>query len=137
MSTATGHCLCGDLQFEATLPSKWVAHCHCTMCQRSGGSAFVTWVGLDEDNCKILDPQHRLQWYKSSDQGERGFCSRCGSTLFFRSGRWAGELHVTLANFLGPVDRAPQAHVFWDTHVDWVRLDAGDGLRRVPESEVK
>ena len=48
MSTATGRCLCGDLQFETELPSKWVAHCHCTMCQRSGGSAFVTWVALKE-----------------------------------------------------------------------------------------
>ena len=137
MSTATGRCLCGEIHFETELPSKWVAHCHCTLCQRSGGSAFVTWVGLDAANCRILDPQHRLQWYKSSDQGERGFCARCGSTLFFRSGRWAGELHVTLANVLGPVDRAPQAHVFWDAHVDWVRLDAADGLRRVPESEVQ
>ena len=136
MNPANGRCLCGDVEFTAQLPSKWVAHCHCTMCQRSGGSAFVTWVGLDEEKCRILDPQSRLRWYQSSDLGERGFCSRCGSTLFFRSARWAGELHVTLANFLGPVDRAPQAHVFWDTRVDWVQLDEHDGLPRKPAQEV-
>jgi hypothetical protein len=130
MHPATGRCLCGDVGFRAELPSKWVAHCHCTMCQRSSGSAFVTWVGLDESTCRVHDPRGRLRWYRSSDQGERGFCGECGSTLFFRSARWAGELHATLANFTGPVDRAPQAHVFWDTHVDWVRLDAGDGLPR-------
>lgn len=136
MIPASGHCLCGDIGFTAELPSKWVAHCHCTMCQRSGGSAFVTWVGLDEDRCRIRDPQARLQWYRSSDQGERGFCARCGSTLFFRSRRWAGELHVTLANFTGPIDRAPQAHVFWDTRVPWVHLDADDGLPRKDEQDV-
>ena len=136
MTLATAHCLCGDVSVQADLPSKWVAHCHCTMCQRSGGSAFVTWVGLDESKCAISDPRGWLRWYKSSDQGERGFCGHCGSTLFFRSARWAGELHVTLANFSGPVDRAPQAHVFWDTHVDWVQLDEGDGLPRKPEPEV-
>ena len=135
METARGQCLCGDVRFAAGLPSKWVAHCHCTMCQRGGGSAFVTWVGLDETRCRIDDPDERLRWFHSSEQGQRGFCSRCGSPLFFRSARWPGELHVTLASFSGPVDRAPQAHVFWDTHVDWVRLDPNDGLPRKPESE--
>jgi hypothetical protein len=136
MNPATGRCLCGDVEFSAPLPSKWVAHCHCTMCQRSGGSAFVTWVGLDERTCRVSDPHGWLRWYKSSDQGERGFCGQCGSTLFFRSARWPGELHVTLANFAGPVDRAPQAHVFWDTHVDWVKLDEGDGLPHKPAQDV-
>lgn len=137
MNPASGRCLCGDVQFTAQLPSKWVAHCHCTMCQRNSGSAFVTWVGLDAGQCRIDDPDHRLHWYRSSDQGERGFCLRCGSTLFFRSPRWPGELHVTLANFLDPVDRAPQAHVFWDTHVDWVKLDDKDGLPRKVEQDVE
>lgn len=137
MPIASAHCLCGDVRFEATLPSRWVAHCHCTMCQRSGGSAFVTWVGLDEHQCRIDDPRGLLRWYQSSDLAERGFCSHCGSSLFFRSGRWVGELHVTLANFTGPVDRAPQAHVFWDTHVDWVRLDPADGLPRKDAVQVE
>jgi hypothetical protein len=130
MDTVDGRCLCGDIRFHAQLPSLWVAHCHCTLCRRSAGAAFVTWVGLDEQRCRIDDPQRCLRWYHSSARAERGFCSQCGSSLFFRSPRWPGQLHVTLASFDGPVDRAPQAHVFWDTHVDWVQLDPGDGLPR-------
>lgn len=136
MTTATGGCLCGAIRFTATLPSKWVAHCHCTLCQRSSGAAFVTWVGMVDTNCEITDPGQALAWFASSTRGERGFCRRCGSTMFFRSPRWPGELHITLANFDTPVDRAPQAHVFWDTHVDWVRL-AEEGLPRKSSSEVE
>ena len=136
MSLASGRCLCGDIAFHVELPSKWVAHCHCTMCRRGNAAAFVTWVGMEESKCRIDDPQSRLHWYQSSEQGERGFCARCGSSLFFRSSRWPGELHLTLANFFDPVDRAPQAHVFWDTHVDWVRLDADDGLPRKTAQQV-
>jgi len=136
MNPAAGRCLCGEVRFTARLPSKWVAHCHCTLCQRSGGAAFLTWVGLEERDCTIDDPQSRLTWYASSSRGERAFCSHCGSTLFFRSPRWPGELRVTLANFDGPVDRVPQAHVFWDTHVDWVALDPNDGLPRKTAAEV-
>lgn len=128
MDSAHGRCLCGDIQFTAELPSKWVAHCHCTMCQHGSGAAFVTWVGMEQSRCRIDDPQQRLHWYASSPGAERGFCSRCGSSMFFRSQRWPGEIHITRANFDTPLDRAPQAHAFWDTHVDWVTL--GDDLPR-------
>jgi hypothetical protein len=137
MSQARGSCLCGELQFLARLPSKWVAHCHCTLCQRSNGAAFVTWVGMEASRCEISDPNARLAWHGSSEGAERGFCSRCGSPLFFRSSRWPGELHITRANFRDPLDREPQVHVFWDSHVPWVRLDAADGLERKSAVQVR
>ena len=133
MDTIDGGCLCGDVRFNATLPSKWVAHCHCTLCRRAHGAAFVTWVGMDATRCAIEDPWSRLQWYESSAGAERGFCSHCGSMLFFRSERWAGELHIARAQVVGEVDRAPQAHVYWDTHVEWVQIDERDGLPRKPD----
>lgn len=136
MATVSGRCLCGDLRFDADLPSRWVAHCHCTMCQRAHGAAFVTWIGLDEAGVRLQDPEQRLQWYRSSPEAERGFCGRCGSSLFFRSTRWPGELHATVANLDDPPDRAPQAHVFWDTHVDWGTPDPADGLPRKPAPQV-
>ncbi len=54
--------------------------------------------------------------------------------MFFRSERWPGEVHVTLANLHGPIDRQPQLHVFYDTHVDWITL--GDALPRKHAAEV-
>ena len=61
---------------------------------------------------------------------------RAQSAVFFRSERWPGELHIALANLDGAADRAPMAHVFWETHVDWAMIDPGDGLPRktAPES---
>ena len=126
----SGGCFCGELRFAATLPSKWVAHCHCTMCQRAHGAPVVTWVGLHADRVRIDDPQARLRWFDSTPGvAQRGFCDRCGTTLFFRSSRWPGELHVVRTGFDGPVDRAPQVHVNWDTHVDWLAY-GDDGLPR-------
>lgn len=131
MTTATGRCLCGDLQFEASLPSKWMAHCHCTLCQRAHGAGVVTWVGFEGGQVQVRDPLMRLQWFESTPGAERGFCGRCGSTLFFRSARWPGELHIVRANFEGPLDREPQVHVFYDTHAAWLPT-AEDGLPRKP-----
>lgn len=95
--------------------------------------AFVTRVGMEATRCTIHGLHSRLQWYVSTPGAERGFCSRCGSSLFFRSSDWSGELHVTVANLHDPADRAPQAHAYWDTHVDWVALDVDDGLKRKPD----
>lgn len=128
MDKANGKCLCGAVSFEAKLPSKWVAHCHCTMCRRAHGAAFVTWVGVEETGCSLNDPKGVFARYRSSAEGERGFCSRCGSSFWFRSSRWPGEVHLTLANFDTPLDRAPQAHSFYDTHVDWYAVN--DSLPR-------
>jgi hypothetical protein len=133
---ASGHCFCGAVGFSLEWPSKWVAHCHCTMCQRAHGAAYVTWVGMAEDRVHIEDPQHQLRWFASSPGAERGFCVRCGSSLFFRSSRWAGELHVARANLDGDTDKPPVVHAFWDTHVDWASIDADDGLMRQNESEL-
>ncbi len=130
MSSAMGSCLCRGVEFRVELPSKWVAHCHCTMCRRAHGAAFVTWVGMEEERCRVEDGDGLLRWYESSPGAERGFCSRCGSTLFFRSRRWPGELHIVRSNFVDPVDRAPQAHVFFDTHVDWLTI--ADELPKKP-----
>lgn len=131
MTTTRGSCLCGDLRFEATLPTKWVAHCHCTLCQRAHGAPVVTWVGFEAGQVQIHDAQARLHWYESTPGAERGFCTRCGTTLFFRSLRWPGELHIVRSNFDGPVDRDPQVHVYFDSHAPWLVLGS-DGLARKP-----
>lgn len=122
--TLQGRCLCGTVRFRVEAPTLWCAHCHCTMCQRAHGAAFVTWVGAVAARATIEGAT--LRWHRSSPEAERGFCSTCGSTLFFRSSRWPGELHVVRANFDGAIDREPQAHVFWETHVPW--FDVADAL---------
>jgi hypothetical protein len=126
--TSSGQCLCGRVGFTVGLPVKWVAHCHCTRCQRAHGAAFVTWVGAVAERATIDDPSASLRWHVADEGGQRGFCGTCGSPMFFTSARWPGELHVARALFTEPVGQEPQAHVFYDTHVPWVAF--GDALPR-------
>ena len=125
----TGGCLCGAVRFQVTPPTKWCAHCHCSLCRRAHGAAFVTWFGVERSRFEIVEGNDNVVWYRSTPAARRGFCRTCGSTMFFESERWADEVHVALAHMHGTIDRRPQAHVFFDTHVDWVEL--GDGLKRL------
>ncbi len=127
---ARGSCLCGAVTFGMELPTKWVAHCHCSRCQRAHGAAFVTWVGVEAGQARIDDPRASLRWYVTEQGAERGFCGACGSPMFFRSPRWPGELHIARALFVDPIDREPQVHVNYDSHVGWVCLS--DVLPRNP-----
>ena len=122
-ASASGSCLCGAVVFRITLPTKWVAHCHCTRCQRAHGAAFVTWVGVDENHAKIEDNGLMLRWHTAQEGGSRGFCGRCGSPLFFKSARYPDELHIARALFLELIDREPETNVFYDTHVKWVAIE--------------
>lgn len=122
-----GACLCGRTRFHFRPPSLWCAHCHCQMCQRAHGAAVVTWVGVAEEQF-ALDAGEQLRWYRSSEEAERGFCQVCGSTLFFRSSRWPGEVHIVRSNLEGEIDREPSGHAYWDSHVEWLEL--GDTLPR-------
>ena len=126
-NTYQGECFCGQLKFEFDGPSLWCAHCHCTMCRRSHGAPYVTWVGVGEDRFRLtLDST--LRWFESSADAKRGFCERCGSTLFFASSRWPGEIHIARAAFPGDIDRQPQCHAYWESHVGWSNVD--DNLKR-------
>lgn len=128
----SGSCLCGAVTFEVTLPSKWCAHCHCSRCQRAHGAGFVTWFGVPAPGFRVTAGESELVRYVAPSDATRSFCGRCGSSMFFESPRWPDEVHVTLANLRGDLDRAPQAHVYWETHVDWAQ--PGDGLPRKPST---
>lgn len=125
-SVVQGSCLCGDVRLAATLPSKWVAHCHCSYCRRAHGAPLVTWVGFPSDSVRIDPAGRQPTWYTSSAGAQRGFCARCGSPMLFTSTRWPGEMHVARALLPEPLDREPAAHVFYEAHVPW--LEVNDAL---------
>ena len=120
-----GACLCGAVHFSIHPPSLFCCHCHCRYCREAHGAAFVTWVGAADERFELDDPQGRLQWYQSSKQSRRGFCSHCGTTLFFASELAPGEIHAARALIGGEIDRQPEANVFHDLRVHWVEV-AGD-----------
>jgi hypothetical protein len=125
-STITGGCLCGAVRFAAEPPTLFCCHCHCHWCRRAHGAAFVTWFGVSEAAFRLTSGEDALKWFASSEKSERGFCTRCGTTMFFRSTFAPGEVHVALACADDAIDRKPQAHVFHEARVFWVKL--GDDL---------
>lgn len=75
----TGKCLCGAVSFEARDVDPEIHACHCHICQRwFGGPALGVSAGSVRFNGR-----ENVTTYDSSEWAERGFCSRCGSSLFY------------------------------------------------------
>jgi hypothetical protein len=124
----SGACLCGAVRFEIELPVLFCGHCHCSMCRRSHGAGYVTWIGVPYERFNVRDGVDGLMRYRSSEHGRRTFCGICGSSLFCESTNHPGWIDIVLANVDGDVERAPEAHFFFDDRADWVR--PGDDLPR-------
>ena len=123
-----GGCFCGAVRFALRPPTLFCAHCHCSMCRRTHGAGYVTWIGVPYAQFAIAAGADRLVRYRSSDHGTRSFCGRCGSTLFCESTNHPDWIDVVLANVDGPIDRAPQGHFFFDDRAPWTEV--GDALPR-------
>lgn len=80
-SQLTGHCLCGAVTVMATPARPHLEACHCEMCRRWCGSAYIA---VQSDDAPTFTGEEHITRYKSSDWAERGFCSQCGSNLFYR-----------------------------------------------------
>jgi hypothetical protein len=119
-----GACLCGGVRFEITPPTRFCAHCHCTMCRRAHAAPLVTWSGVPDGQFRITEGEALLSRYASSDHATRSFCSRCGTPLLFASSRWPGEVHVATGSLIDPPDRKPAGHVHFSDHASWFDVEA-------------
>lgn len=76
-----GKCLCGAVSITAQAASNHVGVCHCNMCRRWGGGPFVE---IDCGPDVSFSGEDTISVFSSSDWAERGFCSSCGTHLFYR-----------------------------------------------------
>ena len=78
----TGGCLCGGVRYVVNGPLRGVIACHCSQCRRTSGH-YAAMTNAPSEHLE-LKSSHTLVWYQSSATAERGFCSTCGSNLFWR-----------------------------------------------------
>ena len=121
----TGTCLCGavtvHIQGELEYPPE---ACHCTLCRKHSGH-YLAGVNVHREKLRVDGEQH-VAWYHSSDKVRRGFCSVCGSTLF-----WAptieGYMYTSVAMGLlaDSVGQPLAKHTFVSEKGDYYELSDG------------
>jgi hypothetical protein len=105
----TGSCLCGDVRFELRGPLDGVIACHCTQCRKQTGHHWASTHTADADLHMVSD--RSLKWYRSSGEAQRGFCGRCGSSLFWKRDGQA-VTSVSAGSIDGPTGLRIAGHIF-------------------------
>jgi hypothetical protein len=77
----SGACVCGTVTFAVSGDLHPPDACHCVQCRKQSGHYFVS-TNVPRAGLAITGEEH-LSWYKSSPKVRRGFCSICGSFLFW------------------------------------------------------
>ena len=80
--TSKGSCLCGGVKFKTKGYHRQVSNCHCIQCMKTHGN-FAAYTALKDLNIKFLS-KRTLKWFKSSKKAQRGFCKKCGASIFFK-----------------------------------------------------
>lgn len=126
-----GGCFCGANRFEISEPAVDTHHCHCSICRRLQGAAFVT---------LSIFPRSGLRWTKggdldsfnSSEQVHRNRCKVCGSPLTIDIDALPNLIAVSRACLPAEADPGHPAeslrHAFWPDRVPWIEM--GDSLPR-------
>lgn len=78
----SGHCLCGAVAYTAKAVSHDVNACHCGMCRRWTGGPLLY---IHAEGKPEFTGADAIGVFRSSDWGERGFCTKCGSILFWKT----------------------------------------------------
>ena len=127
----TGSCQCGEVRFEAAGPVEDFSHCHCSICRKIHGAAFVSWGGVPRAGFRYLAGEEALTLYSSSDAIDRYFCSCCGSQLLCDFKAEPDMLYLALGALDGDPELPDGYHFFTNDQVPW--LNIADGLPQHPE----
>ncbi|MCF1707343.1 GFA family protein [Tabrizicola sp. J26] len=118
-SDTTGRCLCGAVSYVAKGPVVNSRVCHCHLCQRAIGAAFNARLLFRRGDVEITGP---VAEHPSSDAILRGFCPRCGTTIYsYRAA--ANVIGLTSGSLDDPSLFVPEAHIFVESRQPWVVLD--------------
>ena len=125
--SATGSCLCGAVHYEVRGQMREVVNCHCGQCRKFHGH-FGAY-----SNCKLADltvvGRPYLKWYNSSNFARRGFCGKCGSSLFWQRRKGDG-ISIAAGTLDKPTRLRTIRHIFVAEMGDYYKLS--DRLEKLP-----
>ncbi len=117
---SSGRCACGGVRYATSRPLRAVVNCHCERCRRITGH-FMAATGCDRSGI-AFDAAETLRWYEAAPGVEYGFCSKCGSTLFWRATAIDDWISIAAGTLDPPTGLATESAWWTATASDYHRL---------------
>jgi hypothetical protein len=131
MTLHQGSCLCGGVRYELDFEPLAIARCHCRLCRKASGSAFVAVAVVPIDALRIVAGEALLKPYESSPGKRRLFCANCGSPIYSEADARPGLLRLRIGLLDTPLATRSGWHAMTAHKAEWDEI--GDGLPHYPE----
>jgi hypothetical protein len=123
----SGGCLCGGVRYRIDGVCRDIICCHCENCRRTHGH-FAAYTAVRQSALTLLS-QDTLRWYHdASPDTWRGFCERCGASLFWDARDGAGRISVAAGSLDDSGGLKILGHIFMAEAANYYQID--DGLPR-------
>ncbi len=118
----TGSCLCGAVRFSVAGDLPPPDACHCSQCRKQTGHYLASTDVLK--TALSIEETAALAWFASSANVRRGFCSSCGSTLFWEP-LHRERIAVAMGAFDTPTGTTLGHHIFVADKGDYYAITDG------------
>ncbi len=118
-----GSCLCGKVKLEVQGELRPPDACHCVQCRKQSGHYFVS-TNVQRSDLKIHGSDN-ISWYQSSEKVRRGFCSTCGSFLFWDPIFQKEWTSLAMGVFDTPTHTKTEFHIFVADKGDYYEISDG------------
>ena len=119
MKKIKGSCLCKKISFEIKNECRYSVFCHCQMCQTSNAE-FSSYTKVKKENLNFKSKK-TLKWFKSSKSAKRGFCNKCGASIFFKF-KNSDNISVAAGMFNGKTGLKTMRNIFVGTKSDFYKI---------------
>ena len=123
-----GSCECQGVVFELTGELRDVVFCHCSQCRKTSGHYWAA-TQVSKGNLNLIKATS-LSWYDSSDEARRGFCSVCGSSMFYER-KGIDKISVSAGSLEIPTSLDRMRHIYVASKGDY--YDISDDLPQFEE----
>ena len=114
-----GGCFCGSVRYSFEPTNYPSSNCHCSMCRRISGAAFVSWMAVPRVCFEYTkgDPKKLI----SSSHGARYFCQECGTPLACALDEDQKNIYITICSLDQPQEFQPKGDIYVEDMLDWIK----------------
>ncbi|MFZ9038778.1 MAG: GFA family protein [Gammaproteobacteria bacterium] len=118
----SGGCLCGGVRYEITGPRRDIINCHCENCRRTHGHV-AAYTSVSQSDLKLIDQQTLCWYHDQSPDTYRGFCNRCGASLFWDARDGRAKISVAAGSLDSTAGLKTIGHVFVGEAGQYYKID--------------
>ena len=120
LTSRIASCLCGGVKIKVAGKMRHVINCHCKQCMKTHGN-YSAYTACPEKNLKFINNK-TLKWFQSSSFAKRGFCFKCGASIFYKLIE-SDNISIAAGMFDYPTKLKTNSNIFIKDKLDYYKLD--------------